>query len=770
MDCQYSHLTLEVDNPPGFRINKYASQSNIELNDSFGYNLQYSAIGAPLQDLRLIDILPYNGDGRTPPTAFQGTLTFSGAQLPENDALADIRYTRNDPGNINNDPYHNSNVVIDGTGTNGTERTVWCQEAQFGTGNCPNSLDEVTAILIMPNPRLPANTVYTVNLLFATEGNAVDNLYTNNYSAGSVEFQDVLLSNDVTVHVLAASLSGKVYLDQNANGMYDAAEGERGIANVEIRMQCLEGPSCQPGTLFSTLTDADGEYHFFPGAVDIYAGTINEGALIDTFPGLLSGLWQVMEQQPEGYIDGEDSAGNLGGSVENDEITAISMPVGGVGTDYNFGERLNGSIGDLVWADFNKNGVQDIDEPGLGNVSLILVGQLLGGDELTRAAVTDADGFYLFEDVPFGDYTVSVSESSLPPNVTPTYDLDGLTTPNEAAVQIAESTLDWRTVDFGYATDQALSSISGFVYYDMNNDGVMDPGEEGISDVKITVRCVEGTYCADTMVYSTMTDADGAFRFVPNASQIYYGADIDQQMLLADFSGLPAGRWLVEEQQPEIYEDGIDTPGTLGGEVGDDTFIIDLPAGAASEENLFGEWLFFEPDIVIPATGFPPGVQTNVGGDQGLLSDREQTSGMTLSIPALNVTAAVTGVPFNPEDSSWEVSWLTGVGWLEGTAYPTWQGRTVLTAHNYNAAGLPGPFHQLANLKFGDLIELTILGETTYYAVTQVKIVPYWQSSAAFSHKEGDVLTLVSCVGLYSENAGYRNRVIVEAVPVMPYK
>ena len=54
--------------------------------------------------------------------------------------------------------------------------------------------------------------------------------------------------------------------------------------------------------------------------------------------------------------------------------------------------RLPASLGDEVWEDLNRNGLQDAGEPGIPGVVI----NLTGNDGSTRSAVTDGNGNYLF--------------------------------------------------------------------------------------------------------------------------------------------------------------------------------------------------------------------------------------------------------------------------------------------------------------------------------------------------------------------------------------
>ncbi len=82
---------------------------------------------------------------------------------------------------------------------------------------------------------------------------------------------------------------------------------------------------------------------------------------------------------------------------------------------------LLAAIGDFVWFDDNRDGIQDLGEPGVPGVTVELMdcaGHVLATD------VTDADGLYLFSGLTPGDYNIhfvfpagfSISPQDTPPN------------------------------------------------------------------------------------------------------------------------------------------------------------------------------------------------------------------------------------------------------------------------------------------------------------------------------------------------------------------
>ena len=66
--------------------------------------------------------------------------------------------------------------------------------------------------------------------------------------------------------------------------------------------------------------------------------------------------------------------------------------------------NLSGTIGNFVWHDLNRNGIQDAGEPGLGNVTVRL---LDCASNLLATTNTDAGGAYLFSRLPAGNYRIA---------------------------------------------------------------------------------------------------------------------------------------------------------------------------------------------------------------------------------------------------------------------------------------------------------------------------------------------------------------------------
>jgi LPXTG-site transpeptidase (sortase) family protein len=162
----------------------------------------------------------------------------------------------------------------------------------------------------------------------------------------------------------------------------------------------------------------------------------------------------------------------------------------------------------------------------------------------------------------------------------------------------------------------------------------------------------------------------------------------------------------------------------------------------------------------LPRTGFAPGRLT-------LLPDRpdgayQGYADLGLEIPTLGVNIPIVGVPVT--DNGWDVTWLgSQAGYLQGTAFPTWSGNSVLTGHVYLPNGLPGPFVKLGALKYGDRIVVNAFGSRYIYEVRSVAAVGP-DDLSPLRHEDRPWLTLITCRQYDEGSDSYRYRTVVRAV------
>ena len=163
----------------------------------------------------------------------------------------------------------------------------------------------------------------------------------------------------------------------------------------------------------------------------------------------------------------------------------------------------------------------------------------------------------------------------------------------------------------------------------------------------------------------------------------------------------------------------------------------------------------------VPETGFAPGRVTRLPSQPA-----EETyvvyDDLWLEIPKLDLQTSIAGIP--QSGGGWDVSWLgEQVGYLNGTAFPTWAGNSVITAHVTLSNGEEGPFADLKSLRFGDRVVVHGWGQRYIYEIRAVELVSPADRDV-FRHEERSWLTLVTCHGYDERENAYRWRVAARAV------
>jgi LPXTG-site transpeptidase (sortase) family protein len=135
----------------------------------------------------------------------------------------------------------------------------------------------------------------------------------------------------------------------------------------------------------------------------------------------------------------------------------------------------------------------------------------------------------------------------------------------------------------------------------------------------------------------------------------------------------------------------------------------------------------------LPSTGFSQSMPTNLPA-QPVAKLYTAYSDLRLNIPAIGVNLPIVGVPLS--GASWDVTWLgQSAGWLNGTAFPTWSGNSVITGHVWDANNHAGPFVLLKSLRYGDQIRIYAWGQVYTYSVRQNELLAPTQPMMRLSTK-----------------------------------
>ncbi len=310
---------------------------------------------------------------------------------------------------------------------------------------------------------------------------------------------------------IIGAIGDTIFHDANGDGNYDPDAGDFPLEGVEVILTASDG------TTMTTMTDENGNYLF----EDLPLGDYTVEVVTSSLP---------LDKQPDPSSDPEDDGNNMSSVSLTEEMPSDLQQ------DFGYTPEL-GSIGDTIWHDEDGDGVQDPDEMGLGGVVVTLT-DADGNEMLT---MTDDNGNYLFENLPFGDYTVTVATSTLPGDklTAATGDPDG-GADSTSAVSISPEAPDDVDQDFGYAPS---GSIGDTIWHDEDGDGVQDPDEMGLSGVVVTLTDADG------MTMTAVTDGNGMYLF----DDLPYG----DYSVMVDPTTLPSDKLMTPTGDPDDVADGM---------------------------------------------------------------------------------------------------------------------------------------------------------------------------------------------------------------------
>ena len=342
--------------------------------------------------------------------------------------------------------------------------------------------------------------------------------------------------------VCTGAIGDWVFLDKNRNGIQDA--GDTGINGIPVKL------TDEMGQVWETTTANGG-----PGSLDGYY----------QFAGLCAGRYTVEVDEsklPPGYYPTAVGIGSAA-TDSNGSPAFTTLPADNSTDqtiDFGYQSPCTGAIGDLVWDDRDRDGIQDVGEPGIAGVKVKLITST-GTVETT----TGADGKYEFPGLCADQYRV---EYELPtgfvasPTNQTTPDLDS---DESGVVVVLGNDENNRTIDFG-VNRPCDGTIGDFVWNDLNQDGIQDIGEPGIAGVTVYLRDSHNVLLA-----TAITDANGYYAFTSLCAGSYR-VDLDASTLPAT---APGASW-AESPRGAGDDEAVDSNGTPAPVTLADDFVDDV--------------------------------------------------------------------------------------------------------------------------------------------------------------------------------------------------
>jgi len=307
------------------------------------------------------------------------------------------------------------------------------------------------------------------------------------------------------------SIGDYVWYDTNYNGKQDT--GELPAKGVKVTLKDKDG-----NVVGTTATDDDG-YYWFQNLTekaqytlefikpDGYTWTIRNSGSDDAIDSDIDPATSKISFTAPTWVQGTSK--NLGGHNVADDPTldaGLVVPIPQV------------SVGDYVWKDLDKDGIQDSGEPGIQGVVLTIkdeTGQPVKdvAGNTVGPVTTDANGYYLFPALPIDHtYTVTIDQAASATALTglaPTLANQGGDTAKDSSTGSATSvpmTIDGQqdlTLDFGFI--DAPVSIGDYLWWDANRDGLQDSNELPVKGVVVVLKDASG------VIKGTMTTGDDGF-------------------------------------------------------------------------------------------------------------------------------------------------------------------------------------------------------------------------------------------------------------------
>lgn len=267
--------SVTVSSPAGMVMDKSVSVGGVFTDEPIEFTVTYlNGTNANFNLVDVIDILPYNGDGRIPATDFSGTSIFGGV-TPQSTS-AQFYITKASTAVLQSDPQHISNDFVSGS-------TPWCPMTALHqidpsatptigglSAQCPQNAAEITALRIIDTQPLPGSTSRSFAIQLDLSGNAAGDVYSNNAhgSSDGVVFSALspIASTEVIgIGELEAEKTVKVW-DPDNEGLY-ALPGNEAIYTITIKN--IGTGDIDSGSIF--LVDS------LPPEIEFWNGDIDAG-------------------------------------------------------------------------------------------------------------------------------------------------------------------------------------------------------------------------------------------------------------------------------------------------------------------------------------------------------------------------------------------------------------------------------------------------------------------------------------------------------------
>lgn len=250
--------SVVASSPEGLRVFKKAHKKYIRPGEKIIFTIAYANLSTTLDFTKVdvIDVLPYKGDERKPPSTWDGVFELEG--ITSESQMVTFYYTKHAPEQMDLDPNHAMHQP------GGAVR--WCTADEIGAvAACPANMAEITGIRLTDVERLPVGSdARYATMTFKTANNKYHNTYTNRMGGRVPEIDKVVRSPHVFERVITGTVGGRLFEDNNEDGTHQVDGNEGGVAGVRLKLVDATGATAkdEDGNDLIVTSDADGHYLF----------------------------------------------------------------------------------------------------------------------------------------------------------------------------------------------------------------------------------------------------------------------------------------------------------------------------------------------------------------------------------------------------------------------------------------------------------------------------------------------------------------------------
>ena len=237
-----SSETINIINLASHRLYKETEAPIVEKGENIEYNISYkNNTEEVINEFQLLDILPYNGDGRG--TKYNGTYILENIELTGQTGLK--IYTTTDE-SVRNITAKDENIG---------KSPMWKEVTAGRIG------EEVKGIAVKGT--VNGKNKVDIKLTLKPEGNLSKDIYVNNVTTQTNKNSEVMTSTNIKVQVVSRAIKGKIWEDSNSNGVINSKE--KYLEGITVKL--LNSSNAE---IARTLSNAQGEYEFTNLAKGIY--------------------------------------------------------------------------------------------------------------------------------------------------------------------------------------------------------------------------------------------------------------------------------------------------------------------------------------------------------------------------------------------------------------------------------------------------------------------------------------------------------------------